>query len=77
MEYTTRVKYSIYTIEANFRGPYPFLSKTTKIIDKLNPLDDQQNEHRFISEVRFVTSHPMPFNNQSLRVIEGSPIFHY
>ena len=58
-----------YTIEANFRGPCP---KPLKLQEKLSPLD----EHRFISEARFVTSHPLPFNNRSLRVTERSSIFH-
>ena len=53
----------------------PIFIKTTKICKKLNPLVNQQNDHRLISEARFVTSHLISFNNQNYRIIEESLVF--
>ena len=48
-------RWSIYTIEAIFEGPCPFLSKTTKKGKKLGLLINRQNEHCFASQARFAT----------------------
>ena len=62
VQHTTKVRY-LYHIEAIFKGPCSFLSKTTKNGKKLNTLINQRNEYRFVSQARFATSHPIPFNS--------------
>ena len=54
---------SSYTIQATFKGLCPFLSKTTKTAKKLNLHINQRDEHRFVSQARFATNHPIPFNS--------------
>ena len=71
MQHTTKVKYLYYASNVYF----PFLLKTTKNSKKLNLLINQQNEHHFISQARFVTSHLIPFNSQNYRIICRSLIF--